>query len=141
MYPDGLFALLPRIEGRKTSLDMAAVLHPADAFGHPMNVVDDCDLTSYEKRAILSSWAANACGVPEPTQPGQAAGASSDDILDALRLLESESELEAGQSKGPPGQSGGLPRRARPENPFPVWQASEALFSGSRRVSATAGSL
>ena len=41
--------------GRTTNQEMAALLHPAEAFGHPMDVVEDCDLTSYEKQAILSS--------------------------------------------------------------------------------------
>src|SRR5512143_2893525 len=50
-FPERLSARLSRVEGRSTDLDMAAVLPPADAFGHPMDVVDDCDLTSYEKRA------------------------------------------------------------------------------------------
>jgi hypothetical protein len=87
-------------------LDVAALLHPADAFAHPMDVVDDCDLTSYEKRAILSSWAADACDVSEMTRSGQATVASFDDILDALRLLESEPEPEADHhSQGSGGPS------------------------------------
>ena len=60
------------------------MLHPADAFAHPMDVVDDCDLTSYEKRAILSSWASGACSVETSgTRP-----AGFDDIMDALRALD-----------------------------------------------------
>ena len=105
-YPDRLSALPPRIEGRTNNLDIAALLHPADAFGHPMDVVDDCDLTSYEKRAILSSWAADACGFLETTRSGQATAASFDDILDALHLLESEPEPEADYGKGSGGNSG-----------------------------------
>jgi hypothetical protein len=31
-FPDRLFALRPRIEGRTNTLDMAALLHPGDAF-------------------------------------------------------------------------------------------------------------
>ena len=89
-FPDRLSARLPRIEGRTTTLDMAAMLHPADGFAHPMDVVDDGDLTSYEKRAILSSWAADACAVPEPGR--RAAAVSFDDILDALHLVDSEAE-------------------------------------------------
>jgi hypothetical protein len=73
---------------------MAALLHPAEAFGHPMDVVEDGDLTTYEKRAILSSWAADACAVPELNRtPG--AAVDFDDILDALRALDSEVEEEA----------------------------------------------
>ena len=105
-YPDRLSALPPRIEGPTSALDMAALLRPADAFAHPMDVVDDCDLTSYEKRAILSSWAADACGVPEMTRSRQATAASFNDILDALRLLESEPEPDADHGKGFSGHSG-----------------------------------
>ena len=89
-FPDRLSVGLPRIKGRTTTLDMAAMLHPADAFAYPMDVVDDCDLTSYEKRAILSSWAADACAAPEPCQ--RTTAVSFDDILDALHLVETEPE-------------------------------------------------
>lgn len=88
-YPDRLSARLPRVKGRETTLDMAKLLHPADAFAHPMDVVDDCDLTSYEKRAILSSWAADSCG-GRPSQRG--ATPTFDDIVGALNFLESEPE-------------------------------------------------
>jgi hypothetical protein len=89
-FPDRLSATLPRGEGRETTLNIAALLHPADAFAHPMDVVDDCDLTSYEKRAVLSSWAAESCS-PEPGQ--RITAPSFDDIVDALHLLESEPEI------------------------------------------------
>ena len=36
-------------------LDLNALLHPASAFDHPRDVVNDPDLTRHEKRAILSS--------------------------------------------------------------------------------------
>ena len=37
------------------------LLHPAQAFEHPSHVVNDPDLTLNEKRAILASWASDAC--------------------------------------------------------------------------------
>ena len=42
------------------------LLNPTGAFAHPNDVVRDPDLTLREKRAILSSWASDACAV-EPT--------------------------------------------------------------------------
>ena len=51
--------------GRTPTLEIDALLHPARAFSHPMDVVRDCDLTLYEKRAILSSWASDACAVED----------------------------------------------------------------------------
>ena len=81
--------------GRTSTLEIDALLHPARAFSHPTDVVRDCDLTLYEKRAILSSWASDACaveGVPELRQPSPAATVKFHDIMDALRVLDSELE-------------------------------------------------
>jgi hypothetical protein len=99
-FPDRLSVRMD--QGRTTNQEVAALLHPAEAFGHPMDVVEDCDLTWYEKRAILSSWAADACavkGVPELNQAIDGA-VSFDDILDALRVLESHSDTRTGGSHG-----------------------------------------
>ena len=98
--PDRLSArfAVSGVNGTATNLDMTALLHPADAFSHPMDVVEDCDLTSYEKRAILSSWAADACAVKDLRDPSRSfhgAAVSFDDILDALRVLDSGSEFPA----------------------------------------------
>ena len=75
-----------------------ALLRPADAFVHPMDVVEDCDLTLYEKRAILSSWAADTCAVKDFSRSGQCCpepGVSFDLILDALRALNPDAEPQA----------------------------------------------
>ncbi|MEI9803985.1 MAG: hypothetical protein WDN48_05360 [Pseudolabrys sp.] len=48
---------------RDEAFDLDALLHPAAAFSHPSEVVNDPDLTLNEKRAILSSWASDACAV------------------------------------------------------------------------------
>jgi hypothetical protein len=91
-FPDRLCVRLDR--RRKTKLEMTELLHPAEAFGHPMDVLDDCDLTSYEKRAILSSWAADACAVKDGPEPNRTidGAVTFDDIVDALRVLELDSE-------------------------------------------------
>jgi len=104
-FPDRLSVRMAdtMIPGRTTNLEMTALLHPADAFIHPMDVVEDCDLTSYEKRAILSSWAADACAVkdvPELTRSFHGAAVSFDDILDALRVLDSDLETRADPGHG-----------------------------------------
>jgi hypothetical protein len=73
-------------------VDLNALLHPASAFDHPRDVVNDPDLTRYEKRAILSSWASDFCAVPsEPglrQAPGARASVTFDEIIDALRSLD-----------------------------------------------------
>ena len=68
-----------------------SLLHPALAFAHPSDVMNDCDLTLSEKRAILASWASDACAMEaSPTlrrTPGSTP-VSFDDIMDALRTLD-----------------------------------------------------
>lgn len=76
-----------------SAADINALLHPACAFKHPLDVVQDDDLTLYEKRAILSSWASDACAVegsPELRQLSPTGQVKFDDIMDALRGLDCE---------------------------------------------------
>ena len=69
------------------------LLHPAQAFSHPADVVNDPDLTLNEKRAILASWASDACAVESvpalrcaPVEGGRPV--AFDDVMDALRALD-----------------------------------------------------
>jgi hypothetical protein len=48
---------------QRANFDLEQLLHPAQAFGHPSEIVNDPDLTLNEKRAILASWASDACAV------------------------------------------------------------------------------
>lgn len=71
--------------------DLDELLHPARAFGHPSEVVDDPDLTLNEKRAILASWASDACAIksaPELRVGERGSLVRFDDIMDALRTLD-----------------------------------------------------
>jgi hypothetical protein len=80
---------------RRDSLDLDALLHPARAFLHPGQVVDDPDLTRNEKRAILASWASDACAVEAAPELRTAPGGKPvtfDDIMDALRALDWEGD-------------------------------------------------
>jgi hypothetical protein len=84
----GPYGLSP---GNDDALDLDALLHPAQAFEHPMNVVNDPDLTLSEKRAILASWASDACAVeaaPALRQAPSGRTVQFDDIMDALRALD-----------------------------------------------------
>jgi hypothetical protein len=73
--------------------ELRSLLHPASAFDRPEDVVRDPDLTTEEKRAILSSWASDACSVEShPTMrlpPGTKHPVSFDEVVDALRSLDS----------------------------------------------------
>jgi hypothetical protein len=89
--------------------DLNAVLHPASVFSHPREVVADQTLSVQEKRAILSSWASDACAlesVPElRCAPGAAQAVRFDDIIDALQSL--DPPWHPSQSQG------SKPRRSR----------------------------
>jgi hypothetical protein len=71
-------------------LDVDELLHPASAFGHPSEVVNDPDLTLNEKRAILASWASDACAIeaaPELRSCPSGTSVRFDEIMEALRTL------------------------------------------------------
>jgi hypothetical protein len=76
-----------------STFDLDALLHPARAFAHPMDVVRDPDLTLNEKRAILASWASDACALeaaPELRVTTSGHVVRWDDIMEALRTLDRE---------------------------------------------------
>jgi hypothetical protein len=75
----------------RKDLDLDHFLHPARAFRIPMDVVAAQHLTVQEKRAILASWASDACAVeaaydfgPPPTSPLVRFA----DVMDALKQLD-----------------------------------------------------
>jgi hypothetical protein len=75
----------------RKDFELDLLLHPAGAFASPMDVVSDPDMTVQEKRAILASWASDACAVeaaPELRQPGRAGYVRFDDIMEALKKLD-----------------------------------------------------
>lgn len=72
-------------------LNLDDVLRPADAFTHPNEVVSDPDLSINEKRAILASWASDACAVeavPELRRAPAGRTVTFDEIMDALKDLD-----------------------------------------------------
>lgn len=74
-------------------LNLDDLLRPGDAFSHPQEVACDPDLSINEKRAILASWASDACAVEAmPTLRKSPAGAlvTFDDIMDALKDLDEQ---------------------------------------------------
>ena len=93
---------------RGFSFELDQLLRPAAVFDHPRDVLKDPDLTREEKRAILSSWASDACAVESMPGLRHPAGAkapiSFDDIVDALRSLDHEPT---------PPRPGGVPMRLR----------------------------
>jgi hypothetical protein len=87
---------------RQEKFDLNQLLHPARAFRHPSEVIKDQELTLNEKRAILASWASDACAVeasPELRQPADGPPIRFDDIMDALRKLDGEAAAKANYGK------------------------------------------
>ena len=80
----------------RDAFDLDELLHPAQAFERPSEVVNDPDLTLNEKRAILASWASDACAV-EAAPALRAAPCGEpvrfDEIMDALRTLDRQAGL------------------------------------------------
>jgi hypothetical protein len=75
-------------------VDLESLLHPAQAFAHPNDVINDPDLTLNEKRAILASWASDACAIETVPSlrrlPGAKRPVPFDEVMDALRALDKE---------------------------------------------------
>ena len=73
-------------------VDLDTLLRPALAFEHPRDVVGDPDLTLNEQRAILASWASDACAVTPALRcvPGTERPLPVDEILEALRALDKQ---------------------------------------------------
>ena len=100
--------------------DLESLLHPGSAFDHPRDVVNDPDLTLGEKRAILSSWASDACAVesqPAMRLPPEAKQqpVDFDEIVDALRSLDTgpppkwKRVIRKGRSGTRENEGGGFP--------------------------------
>jgi hypothetical protein len=67
------------------------LLHPARAFAHPGDVVRDPDLSLNEKRAILASWASDACALEAAPELREIPGGRRvrfDEIMECLRELD-----------------------------------------------------
>lgn len=78
---------------RDDVFDLNELLHPADAFGHPSEVLRDPDLTLGEKRAILASWASDVCAIeaaPDLRELPRGRVVAFDDIMAALRSLDND---------------------------------------------------
>jgi hypothetical protein len=85
----------------RVDLEIDELLHPAQAFKHPNEVLDDPDLTPNEKRAILASWASDACAIeaaPALRRGPKGSTVRFDDIMEALRTLDREAKEAFGGS-------------------------------------------
>jgi hypothetical protein len=88
-----LSPLIPSLAPETSDISLHRLLAPARPFKRPDDVLKDDSLDHQEKRAILSSWASDACAVESLPALRQPAGAerpiSFDQIMDALCKLDS----------------------------------------------------
>jgi hypothetical protein len=66
-------------------------------FAHPSDVLNNADLTLSEKRAILASWASDACAVeaaPALRRTPRSSPVKFDDIMEALRELDQQAQQQ-----------------------------------------------
>ncbi|MDP3897925.1 MAG: hypothetical protein Q8Q62_14735 [Mesorhizobium sp.] len=87
---------IPSLAPDAADLTLDRLLHPARFYAHPNDVLADPSLDVRARRAILSSWASDACAVesmPALRQPpGAPRPVAFDDIMDALRALDADAE-------------------------------------------------
>ena len=90
-------------------LELDALLHPTRNYAHPRDVVRDRSLSLNEKRAILASWASDACAVeaaPELRCIDDRRIVRWDDVMDALRQLDALAQRDPSA----PSASDSVPR-------------------------------
>ena len=84
--------IIPSLAPEANDLALDRLLSPARHYKHPDDVLRDGALDVGEKRAILSSWASDACSVESMPALRQPPGAQQpipfDVVMDALRRLD-----------------------------------------------------
>lgn len=73
--------------------DLDTLMYPSELFEHPSDVVNDPDLSLSEKRAVLASWASDACAIEAAPALRKNPGGrivTFDEIMDALQLLDEQ---------------------------------------------------
>ena len=113
--------------GRDREIDQ--LLHPSRFYLRPADVVADQLLTVDERRAILSSWASDACAVdsnPALRRPPQASTpVTFDEIMDAL--------LQLDRLKGSPRPAREFARRD-PASKITISRRDPAFATGRRAM-------
>lgn len=92
MRRTGFSMIIPSLAPRAEDIALDRLLSPACHYRHPEEVLRDNKLAHSEKRAILASWASDACAVESMPAlrlpPSADKPVSFDIIMDALRRLD-----------------------------------------------------
>lgn len=93
--------------------ELTRLLHPGRFYDHPRDVLADPSLTLSEQRAILSSWASDACAVESVPALRHAPFASRpvtfDEIMDALAQLDRQATPGPRHGRDNRGGAGSYP--------------------------------
>ena len=117
------------------AISVSALLHPAQHFNHPRDVLAAQHIDKDEKRAILASWASDQFAIESMPilrhYPGTERDVSYDEILGALKALDEETrsprepagELWKSSRSRPRESRNGI---ARPLNIHKFWKGERA---------------
>ena len=107
---DDLTKITPSFVVEAFEPELGRLLQPARFFRHPSDVVRDSMLTLAEKRAVLASWASDACAIESMPALRQMPGSNYvvrfDDVIDALQALDENAanqdsrRIEGSQPRG-----------------------------------------
>ncbi len=101
-----LSTIVTSLAPRTNDLALDRLLSPGRHFDHPDDVLRDGTLDLDEKRAILSSWASDACAVESMPMLRQPPGACRpipfDAVMDALRRLDGIGSTNGAEGEGRP---------------------------------------
>ncbi len=104
--------IIPSLAPKTSDLALDRLLSPARHYKHPDDVLRDSALDIGEKRAILSSWASDACAVESMPAlrhpPGARQPIPFDSVMDALRQLDG---IDSRLSNGAEGERGSEQQR------------------------------
>jgi len=100
------------------AISVSALLHPAQHFNHPQDVLAAEHIDKEEKRAILASWASDQFAIESMPilrqYPGTERAVSYDEILGALKALDDDR-----QSSHDPAAALRKPKGSLPQEPPP----------------------
>src|SRR3954447_19761038 len=88
--------------GREFDSEVDSLVHPSRLFERPSDVLNEPDLSLNEKRAILASWASDACAIeaaPALRKAPSGRVVTFDEIMDALRSLDEQVQAPTRQRK------------------------------------------
>ena len=101
------------------AISVSALLHPAQHFNHPQDVLAAEHIDKDEKRAILASWASDQFAIESMPilrhYPGTERAVSYDEILGALKAVETASRPTIRSPRR--GNRTGLVRKLHPASP------------------------